>query len=337
MPSDVNPSFTITDIKGIEVGHSENHDGVTGCTVVRFPRQGVPMAYEARGGAPGTRETDLFSPTKLIQRVHAISLSGGSSFGLDSACGVMTRLEEEKIGFRPAPGIVIPIVPGAIIYDLEMGSSKVRPNASMGYEACKNASTDPVQQGNVGAGLGATVGKIRGAKMAMKGGLGSYSKHLDHGLIFGAIVVVNAVGDIVDDETGKIIAGTRSDEAGVFANSEKIITSLNYKPAFLHKNTTIGLIACNASYEKAELQKIAEMAHNGLARVVRPSHTMFDGDTLFVASAPNRRVNVKPDLTAAGCIAAEVLAKAIVSGIVHAKSLAGIPSASDYKDRGSLE
>ena len=332
----VRPAFagaadTLTAIAGITVGHAADEKGLTGCTVVRFPREGAVAGVDVRGSAPGTRETDLLAPTNLIDRVHAIVLSGGSAFGLDAASGVMRCLEEEKIGFDTGGGVRVPIVPAAILYDLKVGDPRRRPTAAMGYAACKSASAAAVSQGNAGAGLGATVGKMLGMKRAMKGGLGSAAVALQGGAVVSALIAVNAVGDVVEPRTGKILAGTRGPDPGGFADSEKILREQAPGNIFSGQNTTIGIVATNVPLSKTQLTKVAQMAHDGLARAVRPSHTMYDGDTLFAVSVLPSGSAPKADVTAIGSAAAEAVSRAIVNAIDNARSLPGLPAAHDWR------
>ena len=314
---------------GIEVGHAQDDAALTGCTVL-ICRKGAVAGVDVRGSAPGTRETDLLNPINLVDKVHAVLLAGGSAFGLDAAGGMMHYLEEQKIGFNTGVAKV-PIVPAAILFDLAIGNKNVRPNAEMGYKACLAASNTPCVEGNVGAGAGASVGKMFGMALAMKSGLGSASIRIG-GLVVGAIVAVNAFGDIINPDNGEIVAGLRSGKVGPL-----IVGSKNYFAdtlAMLKKpigravlgfatrtNTVIGAVATNAGLTKAEATKVAQMAHDGLARVVRPAHTMLDGDTLFALSTGNK----KADVTTIGAIAAEVMTQAILRAVKMAAPAGGIP------------
>lgn len=272
----------ITDVPGIKVGHSQVLKGGTGCTVILCEKGAVGGA-DVRGGAPGTRETDLLNPVNLVDKVHAIYLGGGSAFGLDGASGVMRYLEERGIGFDV--GITkVPIVPGAVLFDLNVGDYQIRPTADMGYHACLNASEMENRQGNIGAGTGATVGKILGGLHCMKSGIGTASLKCQK-LLIGAIVAVNCFGDVVDPYNGEIIAGALTEDKKGFVNTISIIknaSSLENSGNHFSTNTTIGIIATNAKINKAEATKIAMMAQNGYARAIIPAHTMFDGDTFFV-------------------------------------------------------
>jgi L-aminopeptidase/D-esterase-like protein len=302
---------TITDVRGIEVGHAQNEAALTGCTVI-LCRKGAVAGVDVRGGAPGTRETDLLSPLNLVQKVHGLVLAGGSAFGLDAASGVMRYLEEQKIGFDTGFAKV-PIVPAAILYDLSLGRADVRPDAAMGYAAASQASAAPPGEGNLGAGTGASVGKLRGPKYAMKSGIGTWSVAIN-GIIIGALVAVNAVGDVVDPKTGKVIAGLRS--GSTLAWMKK-----NQPRAATKANTVIGVIATNAKLSKAEATKVAQMAQDGLAQAIRPAHTMYDGDTIFALATGEK----KADVSMVGAFAAEVMAKAIVRAVLMAAPAGGLP------------
>ena len=310
----------ITDIPGIRVGHDTNLEAGTGCTVILCETPAVG-GVDVRGGAPATRETDLLHPMNQMEEVNAILLSGGSAFGLDAAGGVMRYLEERGIGFDI--GVThVPIVPAASILDLGFGLASVRPDAAAGYRACEQATAEAVMQGNVGAGTGATVGKMAGSFFAMKGGLGSASIQLDDGVLVGALAVVNAIGDVIDPQTLQIIAGTRNPKGAGFLSS------------YSFGNTTIGVIATNASLSKVGINKVAQMAHDGMAQVIRPAHTMFDGDTIF-ALALGSRSQGKPDpatsaryVSMIGLAAASTLARAIVKAVRSATDLLGVPAAS---------
>jgi L-aminopeptidase/D-esterase-like protein len=316
----------ITDVDGIKVGHFTEMRRPTGCSVVLCER-GAVAGVDVRGSAPGTRETDLLKPTNLVDKVNAVVLSGGSAFGLDSATGVMRYLEEHDAGYTTAAGKV-PIVPAAILYDLNVGDSKIRPNADSGYKACVSAKTGPIEEGSVGAGAGATVGKIGGGK-PMKGGIGTSSIRLTNGLIVGALVAVNCVGDVIDPKTGKIVAGARTPDGKGFLNIIQTYRSgrgvaQNPPPG---QNTTIGVVATNARFDKTQMTKIAEMAHDGMARAINPTHTPSDGDTLFALSTGTSTTNA--NLTAIGALAAEAVSEAILRAVIKAKSVPGYPSVRD--------
>ncbi|MEO8355098.1 MAG: P1 family peptidase [Chloroflexota bacterium] len=301
----------ITDVRGIEVGHAQDENALTGCTVI-LCRAGAVAGVDVRGGAPGTRETDLLSPINLVDRVHAVVLAGGSAFGLDAASGVMRYLEENKIGLDVGAAR-IPIVPAAILYDLGLGRADVRPDSAMGYRAAAAASSDAPAEGNVGAGTGASVGKMRGMEYAMKSGIGTASSAV-HGIIIAALVAVNALGDVIDPENGTVVAGLRSGTTLDWMKS-------NQPRAAIKANTVIGVIASNALLTKAEATRVAQMAHDGLARSIRPAHTMFDGDTIFTLATGQE----KADVSMVGAFAAEVMAQAILRGVRMAASAGGLP------------
>ncbi len=319
---------TLTAIEGFRVGHAHHLDGPTGCTVVLCPPNTVG-GVDQRGGAPGTRETDLLRPLHLVQHVNAVLLAGGSAYGLDAAGGVMRYLEERQIGFHVGVGVV-PIVPAAILFDLDVGDPAIRPDAAMGYAACLAASDAPVEEGCVGAGAGARVGKLFGFGFSCKSGLGTALIALDGGIQVAALVAVNAVGDVVD-ETGRILAGTRQPPEGqTFAGALNILrgmAALPPYPAGTGSNTIIGVIATNAALTKEETNKVAQMAHDGLARAVRPSHTMLDGDTIFaLASGTGGPANV----SVIGAFAAEAMAEAIRRAVLTATPLAGLPAGREF-------
>ena len=384
---------SITDVPGVLVGHAENPEGITGCTVV-LAMEGAVAGVDVRGSAPGTRETDLMRPCNLVEKAHAIMLAGGSAYGLDAACGAMKFLEEQGIGFETGFGIV-PIVGGAVIFDLDVGDPKARPDFKMGYLACKNASSHPPAEGNAGAGLGATVGKLCGPRYAMKGGLGTWSIRLGTGndpggrqvpVIVGAIVVVNALGNIVDPGSGKMIAGpydrdskeflSQTYKAGEYSNKHLNSSSerqcgnskrqcgnserqcSNSERQYSNNkhentnskydnsgsksknggaggfqgfagNTTIGVIATNAILSKEGVNKVAEMAHDGLARVIRPVHTMYDGDTIFALSTSGASLtgDRAADISAIGEAAADAMEIAVIRGVKNACGLGAIPAA----------
>jgi L-aminopeptidase/D-esterase-like protein len=313
----------ITDVEGIKIGHFTDSRRPTGCTVLLYER-GAVAGVDVRGSAPGTRETDLLKPTNLVDKVNAIVLAGGSAFGLETATGVMRYLEEHDAGFVTAAAKV-PIVPAAVLYDLNVGDAKIRPNADAGYRACMNAKAGPVEEGSVGAGAGATVGKIAGGK-PMKGGIGTSSIKLGNGLIVGALVAVNCIGDVIDPKTGKIVAGARTPDGKAFLNIINAYRS-GRDVGSLGQNTTIGVVATNARFDKTQMTKIAEMAHDGLARAINPTHTPSDGDTLFAISTGTS--GVTPNLTAIGALAAEAVSEAILRAVMKATSVMGFPSYND--------
>jgi L-aminopeptidase/D-esterase-like protein len=273
---------------------------------------------DVRGGAPGTRETDLLNPVNLVEKVHAVVLAGGSAFGLEAATGVMRYLEEQNIGFDTGAGKV-PIVPAAILYDLDLGHAGVRPDAAMGYRAALSASSERPAEGNVGAGTGASIGKIRGMKYAMKSGIGTSSMDI-HGVVIGALVTVNAIGDVVDPKNGNRIAGLRSGSSLEWMKKDKPRSAVP-------SNTVIGVIATNAKLTKAGATKLAQMAHDGLAQTLRPAHTMFDGDTIFALATGEKEA----DVSLVGAFAAEVMAEAVVRAARMAASSGGLPGLFDAK------
>jgi L-aminopeptidase/D-esterase-like protein len=323
----------ITDIPGIEVGQAQDDEALTGCTVI-LCRKGVVGGVDVRGSAPGTRETDLLNPINLVDKVHAVVLAGGSAFGLDAASGVMKYLAEQKIGYGLG-ATRVPIVPAAILFDLGLGKSSRHPDPEMGYTAVSAAQAGPVAEGNVGAGTGATLGKIFGMAGAMKSGLGTASIEVGGGVVVGAIVAVNAFGDVLDPATGKIIAGARPAKlgpvkfggSGQFADTLEVMQTLTGRTILNFAtggNTVIAVVATNAKFDKAQATKVAQMAHDGLARAVRPAHTMLDGDTIF-ALATGRK---KADVSTVGAYAAEALAQAIVRAVKAAKPAGGLPAIS---------
>lgn len=323
-----NPSGGITDVEGIRVGHFTDSRRPTGCTVLIFEK-GATAGVDVRGSAPGTRETDLLNPINAAQQVQAILLSGGSAFGLDAASGVVRYLEERGLGFRLGPAVV-PLVPAAILFDLNVGDPKIRPTAESGYKACQEASPGKVAEGNVGAGAGATVGKLFGGKQAMKSGLGTASIRIAKtGVVVAAIVAVNAVGDVVDPKTGQIIAGARTPDGAGFMDSMAQIRAGRGVEIQAGANTTIGVVATNVALDKTQMTKIAQMAHDGLARTINPVHTLSDGDTIFaVATGAN---STRANHGAIGALAADVMARAVVRAVMNAHGLPGLPSASDLR------
>lgn len=313
---------TITKVTGIEVGHWTNLDAATGCTVI-VCRQGAVGGVDVRGSAPGTLNTDLMRPVNLIQKAHAVVLSGGSTYGLDAAGGVMRYLEEQGIGFKTGVG-VNPIVASAVLFDLAIGRSDVRPDSDAGYAACQNANDGPVEEGCVGAGTGATAGKLLGPSYATKTGLGSAARLIAGNIMVGAIVAVNPFGDVVDPTTGKVIAGARDPKGQGFVNTmERLYGDLSQFTLGFPSNTTIAVVATDAVLSKEGANKMAQMAHDGLAQAIRPVHTMFDGDTIF-AMATGQRVGVNADVSVVGAVAASVLAEAVLRAVHKATSLAGI-------------
>jgi L-aminopeptidase/D-esterase-like protein len=324
----------ITDVAGITVGHATNREARTGCTVILCGAEGAVCGVDVRGAAPGTRETDLLDPSNLIERVHGVLLTGGSAFGLDAAAGVVKYLEERGIGFDAGVARV-PIVPAAVIFDLAVGAANIRPDSVMGYLACMNATSDGVEEGQVGGGAGAMVGKILGIANASPGGLATASKKLPSGVTIGVLVVLNAFGDVIDPASGKILTGAKMPRGRGFLNTQKVIEEglpkhlvkprnsakgnlmnasrqdsvLSHHPfATGIDNTTLAVVATDGKLTKAEVRKVAQMAHDGLARAIKPIHTMFDGDTVFALSTGG----IQTEVTTIGAVAAELLTQAVV-------------------------
>ena len=320
----------ITDVRGIEAGHAQNEEALTGCTVI-ICRKGAVAGVDVRGGAPGTRETDLLDPVNLVEKVHAIVLAGGSAYGLDAATGVMRYLEEKKIGFNTGVAKV-PIVPAAILYDLNLGRADIRPDAAMGYQAAVSASSDAPLEGNAGVGTGASVGKMFGGGLSMKAGVGTTSVDVGGGVVVGALVAVNAWGDVIDPQTNKILAGLRSGKVGPLRVGKKdhfadtlvmMKTQIGRRVLGLasRANTVIGVVATNAKLTKSQATKVAQMAQDGIARTIRPAHTMLDGDVIFALSTGTK----KADVSMIGAFAAEAVAEAIVRAVKKAAPAGGIP------------
>ncbi|MQA29317.1 MAG: peptidase S58 family protein [Luteitalea sp.] len=318
---------TITAVPGIKAGHHTLSERPTGCTVV-IVEGGATAGVDVRGSAPATAETDLLKPINLVQQVHAIVLSGGSAFGLDSRSGVMKYLDERNIGFKAFGNINVPIVPAASLIDLNVGgSSKIRPTADCGYRAAQAATTAPIEEGNVGAGAGATVGKGAGRDLAMKGGLGSAAIQMADGLIVAAVVAVNAAGDVIDPATGRVVAGARTPDGKSLADARRLLTSGSLQPARAGENTTIGIVATNATLTKTQATKVAEMAQDGYARAIFPSHTMGDGDAIFALATGTRTEAV--DVSRIGSLAARMIADAVLRAVTQATSIPGYPAARD--------
>ena len=316
-------------LAGVLVGHAGDDRAATGCTVV-LCEGGATAGVDVRGGAPGTRETDLLNPVNLVDKIHAVCLAGGSAFGLDAASGVMRFLDERGMGFDVGVAKV-PIVCGAVLFDLAVGDPGVRPDAEMGYRACLQASDGPPIQGSVGAGTGATVGKAMGMARAMKGGLGCAGLEVGD-LRVGALVAVNCLGDVVDPETGGRLAGLRTRDGGSLEDSEVALAERGGEAGDLFAgNTSLGVVITNAAMTKAGASKVASMAHDGFARSMRPAHTLVDGDTIFALSVGD----VPFDRNAVGFLAAKVVGMAVVSAVMNARTLAGVPARSDlFGDRG---
>jgi len=305
------------------VGHYTDKEAITGCTVI-LCETGAIAGVDVRGSAPGTRETDLLRPMNLVENVQAIFLSGGSAFGLDAAGGVMRYLEERGFGYETSV-IKVPIVPAAIIFDLGIGSHKIRPGIEEGYKACLAASDKEVAEGCVGAGTGATVGKILGMDKATKSGLGTASQKIADDIIVAALVVVNAVGDVVDHRTGKTVAGPRIDQNKGFLRTTELMKQDHSEQSSLSDNTVLGVVATNAMLNKEQVNKLAQMAQDGIARAIYPSHTMHDGDAIFALSMGDKT----GDITVLGSVAAEIISDAIVRAVDQAETLDGIPAIKD--------
>ncbi len=318
----------ICDVPGILVGHDTNLEAGTGCTVIRFDGPFLG-SVDVRGGGPATRETDLLNPVSMMQELHAVVLTGGSAYGLESACGVMDELERMGIGYDVGP-VKVPIVPAAAIFDLGIGSFTVRPDKESGRRALLNAGSGAFPVGAVGAGTGATVGKWAGPQFAVKSGLGTASVVMADGFVIGAIAAVNAVGDIYDETTGKILAGARA-PSGDSWMTDAMAAMQQHNHSQMGENTTIAVIATNAQFHKAEAAKLAQMAHDGMALTTRPAHTPHDGDTVFAAAhRPSDGYTIDSvRLTMYGAMAANTLASAIKNAVLAAQSLHGIPARSD--------
>jgi L-aminopeptidase/D-esterase-like protein len=326
------PSRGLTAVSGLKVGHHTLTARPTGCTVV-LAEAGAVAGVDVRGGAPGTRETDLLDPVNTVPQIHAIVLAGGSAFGLEAATGTVRWLEEKGIGFDVGVAKV-PIVPAAILFDLPVGDAKVRPTADCGYKAAAAATDGPVTEGNVGAGAGATIGKLGGFGRAMKAGIGSAAITLPNGLTVAALVAVNAVGDVIDPATGRVIAGLRTPDGSALADSRRLVRSgalgIPPLPAEAKRpggNTTLGIVATNASLTKAQATKVAQMAQDGFARAISPAHTPADGDTIFALATGT--LPGEGDVMLLGTLAAEVMADAVVRAAREATGIPGYPAARD--------
>ena len=316
----------LTDIQGIKVGNAQNLKAATGCTVI-ICEKGATAGVDVRGGAPGTRETDLLNPVNLVQQIHAVMLSGGSAFGLDAASGAMQYLEENGVGFD-VQVTKVPIVCSAVLFDLTCGDYKIRPDKKMGYEACENATNKECPEGCIGAGTGATIGKILGKDHTMKSGLGTYSVQVGD-LMVGAIVAVNCLGDVYDTDEGKLIGGVLDNEKqGLGCTEDIMLSEYSMKKNLFSGNTTIGVLVTNANLNKCETNKLASMTHNGYGRAMRPAHSMYDGDTIFAMATGN----VEADLNVVGFLAASVMEKAIVSAVKSASPMCGFLTYTDLQN-----
>jgi len=319
----------LTAVPGLKVGHYTLTERPTGCTVV-IAEKGATAGVDVRGSAPGTRDTDLLAPTATVEQVHGILLSGGSAFGLEAAGGVMRYLEERGIGFKFG-GAVVPIVPAAILFDLGIGDPKIRPTAECGFQAAKAATDGPVAEGNVGAGAGATVGKMGGRGRAMKGGIGSAAITLPNGLVVAALVAVNARGDVIDPSNGQVVAGMRTEDGRGLADVRRQLKSgqLELPVPEPLQHTTIGIVATNARLTKTQATKMAQLAHDGLARAIVPAHTSADGDAIFALATGVRTGSDDPDTI--GTLAAEAMSEAILRAVRAATSIPGYPAARDLR------
>lgn len=322
----------ITQVSGLSVGHWSDREAATGCTVVLCP-DGAVASADVRGGAPGTRETDLLRLGNLVDRIHAVLLTGGSAYGLDAAAGVMRWLEERGHGRNvsrdPDKPVFVPIVPAAVLFDLPIGRSDVRPGDDAGYAACEAASADAVEQGSVGAGTGATVAKVMGPERALKGGIGTAAECTESGITVAALVAVNAVGEIVDPDTATVVAGPRGEEPGSFVDSLEFLRREAVLPPYAEEgNSTIGVVATDAALSKDDAHRLAVVAQTGYARSIRPAHTTVDGDTIFsLATGVNRK---EANILQLGALGARAVERAVIRGVAEATGLAGVPSASEW-------
>lgn len=315
----------ITDIKEFRIGHAQDENNATGCSVIICEKK-APCGVDVRGGGPASRETELLNPTASNDGVHAVLLSGGSAYGLDAAGGVMKYLEERKIGLKVGKSIV-PIVVGSCIFDLECVNNQVRPDAKMGYEACVNSEQRPERNGNIGAGMGATVGKMHGDSFSMKSGLGTYACQVGK-LQIGAIVVVNAIGDVYEMDSNKQLAGLLNAKKTGMLNSEIEAVKLLQLKNFFTSNTTIAAIITNADLDKSQMNKVAQLASNGIARTIRPVNTSMDGDSVYAMSCGK----IKSSADVVGTLGAHVLAKAINRAVLETEEIYGYKSAQSFME-----
>ncbi|MDP3768544.1 MAG: P1 family peptidase [Dehalococcoidia bacterium] len=320
----------ITDVRGIRAGHWTNRRAATGCTVVLCPEDGAVAGVDVRGGAPGTRETDMLRPQALAAHVHAVVLTGGSAYGLDAAAGVMRYLEERGIGFRFG-GASIPLVPAAVVFDLGIGSAQVRPTPESGYRAARTAKGGAVPQGSVGAGTGCTVAKAGGTQRCLKGGLGTACERQDE-LLVGALAAVNAGGEIIDPQRALVVAGPRADDAGAFLDTMELIRGRKAPSPVPGENTTLAVVATNARLDKAQANRLASVAHDGFARAIRPAHTLSDGDTVFALATGE--IDIEDDRRyALEAMVVRAVERAIIRGVLCATGLAGVPSAQEWAEQ----
>lgn len=317
----------LCDVPGVLVGHATEPEVLTGCTAVLFEEPHAVVGVDVRGSSPGTRETDRLGPTGTVRRSHALLLTGGSAFGLAATEGVVRFLEESGAGLDV--GVTrIPLVSAAVLFDLVVGSHAVRPDDEMGYEAAASAKSGDFAQGSVGAGTGATVGKVLGMERAMKGGLGSSSIELDGGLVVAALAAVNAFGGVRDPDSGKLLAGPRMDD-GTLGDTVELLPEAASRMRW-GEDTTLGIVATNATLSQTQAAKVAQMAHDGLARTIEPVHTTVDGDVVFAASVGG--VDATTDIV--GAWGARVMQEAILRAVRVAQSVPGIPSASELQGKG---
>lgn len=317
-------------IDGLRIGQVTDKQHNTGCTVV-LAEDGAVAGVDVRGGAPGTHGTDALRPENLVERLHGVVLTGGSAFGLASIQGVMRYLRQRDCGFQTEYGVV-PIVSGAVVFDLGLNKSETLPDADMGYQACENSSIEGAEQGCVGAGTGATVGKLFGLERAMKGGQGFASFVSPNGLRIWALAVVNAYGDVRNHENGELLAGVRTKDGLRLANAAASLVELEALRGFSSTNTVLGVVATNVALSKAELTRVAQMAQDGIARAVVPSHTLYDGDTIFALSTGS---HAGVETTVVGALAAQLMAQAIVNGVMYAVGVDGLPAYQDLKSKHS--
>ena len=323
---------SITDIAGITVGHWTDLDAATGCTVVLCPPAGAVGGVDVRGGAPGTRETDLLRPGMLAERAHAVLLTGGSAFGLDAAAGVMRYLEERGVGM-PFGKSFIPLVAGAVVFDLNLGSERVRPDAEAGYRAAKAAKGGMVEQGSVGVGTGCTVAKAGGLERCLKGGVGTACERGPDGLLVGAIAAVNAGGEVVDPERGRVVAGPRADTPGAFLDSIELMRAARSEGPTPGENTTNAVVATNARLTKEQVNRLASVSQDGFARAIRPAHTMSDGDTVFALATGEVPLATWRRGHLLEALAARAVERAVLRAVLCATGLAGVPSAQEWAEQ----
>jgi L-aminopeptidase/D-esterase-like protein len=325
------PNDSITAVPGVTAGHWTDSRSPTGCTVVICPPEGAVASCDVRGGAPGTRNTELLQPGHLVQRIHAVLLTGGSEFGHDAGTGVVRWLREHGHGF-PYPTGTLPVVSGAVIFDRSIGDPERWPGPDAGYAACEAASSDPVPEGSVGVGTGATVGKALQVDRALKGGVGSATERTASGIVIGALVAVNCWGEVSDPDTGQVIAGPRGEKRGTFAGTLEAMRASPPLSPFLTRavpeNTTLGVVATDAALTKEDAYRLAIMAQAGLARTIRPAHSPVDGDTMFALTTGIN--HEQTDLLQLGTLAARAVERAIVRAVTSATGLAGVPSASEW-------